>query len=233
VNPFGRAAPAWREEINMLKRSLRWFAVAFLAAALAVPAFAAPAAQAPQQVVQSIADELAGSIQGHQAELRKHPDQVIKIIDRIVLPHFDMDYAALLVLGRHAREATPAQRVAFSRAFYDALTHRYAEGLVAYTRGAVKVLPAQAPLDQRRTIVRTQVQLASGKDLSVDYAFRKTSSGEWKAYDVIIEGISYITNYRNQVDAEIRKEGIDGLIKRLQTQGAAAINEMKTEDGEH
>jgi len=217
----------------MLKRSLRWLAVTFAAAAFSVPAFAAPAEQAPQRIVQSIADQLANAIQGHQAELRKDPDQVIKIIDRIVLPHFDMDYAALLVLGRHAREATPAQRVAFSRAFYDALTHRYAEGLVAYTSGAVKVLPAQGPLDQRRTIVRTQVQLASGKNLSVDYAFRKTSSGEWKAYDVIIEGISYITNYRNQVDAEIQKEGIEGLIKRLQTQGAAAINEMKKEGGGH
>ena len=217
----------------MLKRPLRWLAAAFALAAFAVPAFAAPAEQAPQQIVQSIADQLATAVQGHQAELRKNPDQVIKIIDRIVLPHFDMDYAALLVLGRHARDATPAQRVAFSRAFYDALTHRYAEGLVAYTRGAVKVLPGQGPLDQRRTIVRTQVQLASGKNLSVDYAFRKTSSGEWKAYDVIIEGISYITNYRNQVDAEIQKEGIDGLIKRLQTQGAAAINQMKKEGGGH
>ncbi|HET7591387.1 MAG TPA: ABC transporter substrate-binding protein [Rhodanobacteraceae bacterium] len=216
----------------MPKRFIPLF-LAFALAALAAPAVAAPTGQAPQQVVQSIADKLADAIQGRQAELRQNPDEVIKIIDGIVLPHFDMDYAALLVLGPHAREATPAQRVAFTRAFYKALTHRYAEGLVAYTRGAVKVLPAQGPLDQRRTIVRTQVQLASGKNLSVDYAFRKTSSGEWKAYDVIIEGISYITNYRNQVDAEIQKEGIDGLIKRLQTQGAAAINEMKKEGGGH
>jgi phospholipid transport system substrate-binding protein len=215
----------------MPKRFIPLF-LAFALAALA-PAVAAPTDQAPQLVVQSIADKLADAIQGRQAELRQNPDEVIKIIDGIVLPHFDMDYAALLVLGPHAREATPAQRVAFTRAFYKALTHRYAEGLVAYTRGAVKVLPAQGPLDQRRTIVRTQVQLASGKNLSVDYAFRKTSSGEWKAYDVIIEGISYITNYRNQVDAEIQKEGIDGLIKRLQTQGAAAINEMKKEGGGH
>jgi phospholipid transport system substrate-binding protein len=215
----------------MPKRFIPFF-LAFALAALA-PAVAAPTDQAPQLVVQSIADKLADAIQGRQAELRQNPDEVIKIIDGIVLPHFDMDYAALLVLGPHAREATPAQRVAFTRAFYKALTHRYAEGLVAYTRGAVKVLPAQGPLDQRRTIVRTQVQLASGKNLSVDYAFRKTSSGEWKAYDVIIEGISYITNYRNQVDAEIQKEGIDGLIKRLQTQGAAAINEMKKEGGGH
>jgi phospholipid transport system substrate-binding protein len=198
-------------------------------AACAVPAFAAD--QSPQQIVQSIADQLGQAIQGHQAELRQNPEQMIKIIDGIVLPHFDMDYASLLVLGRHAREATPAQRVAFARAFYNALTHRYAEGLVAYTRGSVKVLPAQGSLDQRRTIVRTQVLLTSGKNLSVDYAFRKTASGEWKAYDVIIEGISYITNYRNQVDAEIQKEGIDGLIKRLQTEGAGAIDQMKQDNG--
>lgn len=214
----------------MLKRSMLLLFVMFLGAASATPALAA-AAQTPQQIVQSIADGLGQAIQGHQAELRQNPEQVIKIIDGIVLPHFDIDYASLLVLGRHAREATPAQRVAFAHAFYNALTHRYAEGLVAYTRGAVKVLPAEGPLDQRRTIVRTQVMLASGKSLSVDYAFRKTASDEWKAYDVIIEGISYITNYRNQVDAEIRKEGIDGLIKRLQTEGAGAIDQMKQDAG--
>ncbi|HLI18371.1 MAG TPA: ABC transporter substrate-binding protein [Rhodanobacteraceae bacterium] len=216
----------------MVKRFLLLFAALLVAVAFAAPSSAA-AEQTPQQIVQSIADQLGTAIQGHQAELRQHPDQVIKIIDDVVLPHFDMDYASLLVLGRYAREATPAQRVAFARAFYNALTHRYAEGLVAYTRGSVKVLPAQGPLDQRRTIVRTQVLLDSGKSLSVDYAFRKTSSGEWKAYDVIIEGISYITNYRNQVAAEIQKEGIDGLIKRLQTQGAGAIEQMKKQDGGH
>ena len=216
----------------MLKQSIRLLTAMLLALAFAVPALAA-GEQAPQQIVQSIADQLGTAIQGRQAELHQHPDEVIKIIDDIVLPHFDMDYASLLVLGRHARDATPAQRVAFARAFYDALTRRYAEGLVAYTRGSVKVLPAQGPLDQRRTIVRTQVLLTSGKNLSVDYAFRKTAAGEWKAYDVIIEGISYITNYRNQVDAEIQKEGIDGLIKRLQTEGAGAIDQMKQQDGGH
>lgn len=206
----------------MLKRCMLLFAAMVLGAAFTAPAFAADP-PTPQQIVQSIADQLGDAIQGHQAELRQHPEQVVKIIDGIVLPHFDTDYASLLVLGRHAREATPAQRVAFARAFYDALTRRYAEGLVAYTRGSVKVLPATGPLDKRRTIVRTTVLLASGKNLSVDYAFRKTASGEWKAYDVIVEGISYITNYRNQVDAEIQQVGIDGLIKRLQTEGTGAI----------
>jgi phospholipid transport system substrate-binding protein len=216
----------------MLKRSILLLVLACACLLAGTPAFAA-AAQTPQQIVQSIADQLGQAIQGHQTELRQNPEQMVKIIDGIVLPHFDTDYASLLVLGKHARQATPAQRVAFAKAFYDALTRRYAEGLIAYTRGSVKVLPAQGPLDQRRTVVRTTVLLASGKSLSVDYAFRKTAAGDWKAYDVIIEGISYITNYRNQVDAEIQKEGIDGLIKRLQTQGAGAVDEMQSQDGGH
>ena len=81
-------------------------------------------------------------------------------------------------------------------------------------------------------MVRTQVMLEDGKSLSVDYVFRRTSSGEWKAYDVVIEGISYVTNYRNQVDAEIQKEGIEGLIKRLESQGATAIDQLQQQAGQ-
>ncbi|HET7161805.1 MAG TPA: ABC transporter substrate-binding protein, partial [Rhodanobacteraceae bacterium] len=86
----------------MLKRSIRLLATMLLVAVFAAPAIAA-AEQTPQQIVQSIADPLGNAIQGRQAELHKNPDDVIKIIDAIVLPHFDMDYASLLVLGRHAR----------------------------------------------------------------------------------------------------------------------------------
>ena len=214
----------------MLRYGMSLLAAGWMAL-VAAPAVSAATAQTPQAIVQSIADQLGDAIEGHQAEFREQPDRLIKLIDGIVLPHFDMDYASLLVLGRHAREATPAQRVAFAKAFYNALTRRYAEGLVAYTRGSVKVLPAAGPLDARRTIVRTEVQLGGGNNLSVDYVFRKTSTGEWKAYDVIVAGISYITNYRSQVDAEIRQEGIDGLIKRLQTGGAGVVDTMTPAPG--
>ena len=70
-------------------------------------------------------------------------------------------------------------------------------------------------------------QLLSGKTVAVDYAFRKSGDGEWKAYDVIIEGISYITNYRNQVAAEIKATSLDALIERLETQGAKALESME------
>ncbi|TAH45640.1 MAG: ABC transporter substrate-binding protein [Gammaproteobacteria bacterium] len=188
--------------------------------------FAHAADLAPDQVVQKIADDLANSIGAHREELKADRDRLIREIDAILLPHFDIEYASLLVLGRNAREATPQQRSRFARAFYNSIAHRYAEGLLNYTRGNVRVLPFKGELNAKRTIVRTQVILDDGKSVAVDYAFRQAASGEWKAYDVIIEGISYITNYRNQVAAEIQATSLDSLIVRLETQGEKALESL-------
>jgi len=207
-------------------------AVAF-GTVIAAPVFAQDATQGaatqqtPVQVVQQVSDDLAKAIDGHQQELKNNREKLIGVIDSAFLPHFDIDYASILVLGQHAREATPEQRARFAKAFYNSITHRYAEGLLDYTKGRVKVLPFSGDLNDKRTIVRSQVVMDDGKTVAVDYAFRKDKNGVWKAYDVIIEGISYITNYRNQVDAEIRKVGIDKLTSNLETQGDQALKEME------
>ena len=183
----------------------------------------------PDQVVQAIADDLSKAIEGHQTELKSDREKLIKLIDGIVLPHFDIDYASILVLGQNARTASPEQRARFAKAMYNSITHRYAEGLLKYTEGRVKVLPFEGELNDKRTLVRTQVVLDDGKLVPVDYAFRKTSQGDWKAYDVIIEGISYVTNYRNQVAEEIQKSSLDALTARLESQGAKALESMDSE----
>lgn len=198
-----------------------------LAGLFAVPAVAAD--RTPDQIAQSIVDDLGAAIEGHRDELQNDRGKLIDVIDDVFLPHFDLDYATILVLGQNAKTATPDQRSRFAKAFYNSLTHKYAEGLLNFSRGAVKVLPSRGDLNSKRTIARTQITLDDGKLASVDFAFRKTSAGQWKAYDVIIEGISYITNYRNQVAAEIQKSGIEGLIKRLETQGDAALETMEKE----
>lgn len=199
--------------------------MALLLSAWAVPLHAAPAT--PDQLVQEIADELATALEGRRDELKSDRAELIRTIDGILLPRFDIDYASLLVLGREARSATPAQRSRFARAFYQSIAHRYAEGLLNYSRGSVRVLPLQGALNEKRTIVRTQVVLDDGKLLPVDYAFRKTRDGDWKAYDVIIEGISYITNYRNQVAAEISKTSLDALIERLESGGEDVLDQLE------
>lgn len=184
----------------------------------------------PNQVVQGIVDDLGKTMQSRQDELKGNRDALLKTIDSIVLPHFDIDYASILVLGQNARSASPAQRARFAKAMYNSITHRYAEGLLKYTEGRVKVLPFNGQLNDKRTLVRTQVVLDDGKVVPVDYAFRKTRDGQWKAYDVIIEGISYVTNYRNQVAAEIAKSSLDALTTRLESQGANALETMEKND---
>src|SRR5581483_930531 len=197
--------------------------VLFLGAAAAAHADS----PAPNQVVQGIVDDLGKTMETRRAELTHDREALLKVIDGIVLPHFDIDYASILVLGQNARSATPEQRARFAHAMYNSITHRHAEGLLKYTEGRVKVLPFQGELNDKRTLVRTQVVLDDGKLVPVDYAFRKTKDGDWKAYDVIIEGISYVTNYRNQVAAEIQKSGLDALTQRLETQGASALETME------
>jgi len=196
-----------------------------LCVATAVPARAEPAS--PNQVVQGIVDELGKTMESRRAELQANREALLKTIDGIVLPHFDIDYASILVLGQNARTASPEQRARFAHAMYNSITHRYAEGLLKYTEGRVRVLPFDSELNDKRTLVRTQVVLDDGKVVPVDYAFRKTKDGEWKAYDVIIEGISYVTNYRNQVAAEIAKSSLDALTTRLETQGAKALEKLE------
>jgi len=208
-----------------MQRMIAWAAALCFGFGIAGPVQAAPLL--PAEVVQKIADELAGTIGARREELRNDREKLIREIDGILLPHFDIDYASLLVLGQSARTASAEQRSRFARAFYNSIAHRYAEGLLNYTRGNVRVLPFNAELNDKRTIVRTQVILDDGKTVAVDYAFRKASDGDWKAYDVIIEGISYITNYRNQVAAEIKASSLDALIVRLETQGEKALEGME------
>jgi phospholipid transport system substrate-binding protein len=198
-----------------------------LCALIFAVASSAHAETAPNQVVQGIVDDLGKTMETRRAELQKDREALLKAIDSIVLPHFDIDYASILVLGQNARNASPEQRARFAHAMYNSITHRYAEGLLKYTEGRVKVLPFQGELNDKRTLVRTQVVLDDGKVVPVDYAFRKTKDGDWKAYDVIIEGISYVTNYRNQVAAEIQKSSLDALTQRLESQGAKALESME------
>jgi phospholipid transport system substrate-binding protein len=181
--------------------------------------------------VQKIADDLANTIGSRREELKNNHEKLVEEIDDILLPHFDIDYASILVLGQSARSSSPEQRSRFAKAFYNSIAHRYAEGLLNYTRGNVRVMPFKGELNDKRTIVRTEVVLDDGKTIGVDYAFRKSNSGDWKAYDVIIEGISYITNYRNQVAAEIKASSLESLITRLETQGEKALESMEKKQG--
>ncbi|HET7922436.1 MAG TPA: ABC transporter substrate-binding protein [Gammaproteobacteria bacterium] len=170
----------------------------------------------PDQIVRETATQMFAVINGHKTELKQHPDRLFDLIGNILLPHFDFDYSARLVLGRYWRSATPAQRKAFADAFYKFLVHSYASGMLKgnYSERNIEIEPWRGTDSDTRALIRSKVLRENAAPVEVDYAMVRTKEG-WKAFDVTIEGISYVMNYRNQFGQEIAEHGLDALIKRL------------------
>lgn len=174
----------------------------------------------PDQVVTETAETLAKHIEGKQAWLAAHPADLYKLVDQVFLPVFDTEYAGRLVLGKNWRTATPEQRKKFIDTFYDFLLHSYARHVLRFERDKVRILPASSAVpDPRNTVVKSTMQLEDGTTLPVSYSLHQTKDG-WRAFDVRIEGISYVQNYRNQFNAEISAKGIDAVIARLEADAA-------------
>lgn len=197
-----------------------WIAAA--AALLACTAFAAEDAKqlGPHELVTKVAEETLRDLDANREEYRKDPSKVREIVDKNMLPHFDTRYAAQLVLGKHWRNATPEQRERFIQAFYQTLLQNYGEALVDFTPDRLRILPFQGDLDAKVVTVRSEVRRDNGQRVPVNYSLRKTPDG-WKAYDVQIEGISYVKSFRTDFASEIQQRGLDSVIKRLEQQVAS------------
>jgi phospholipid transport system substrate-binding protein len=163
-------------------------------AADAAPAKAAPTAvdaSGPSELIESSANILLSGIDAHRAEFRKDPTGLYKLVGETLLPNFDTPYSAQLVLGTHWRTATPDQRKRFVDAFYHSLLYTYGDAMIDFTADRLRVIPTKvAPTDERAT-VRTEIKRSNGTKVAVGYSLRKVN-GVWKAWDVVIDGISYV-----------------------------------------
>ncbi|MFZ9872411.1 MAG: MlaC/ttg2D family ABC transporter substrate-binding protein [Steroidobacteraceae bacterium] len=174
-------------------------------------------ASEPNALIDTAANAMVTELESRRAELRKDPAKLGELVDRILLPHFDVNHAARLVLGRHWRTATPEQRQQFIDAFYGSLMSNYGDALLEFTGDRIKVLPTPVPADAVSASVRTEVRRSNGTRVPVNYSLRKTEAG-WKVWDVVIEGISYVKSFREDFGAEIDQKGLDAVIQRLQAQ---------------
>ncbi len=175
----------------------------------------------PSQLIESSANILLSGIDARRAEFRKDPTGLYELVANTLLPHFDTPYAAQLVLGQHWRNATPEQRKRFVDAFYKSLLYTYGDAMVDFTGDRLKVLPTKVePTDERAT-VRTEIKRSNGTKVGVNYSLRKVN-GEWKAWDVVIDGISYVKSYREDYGAEVQQNGLDAVITRLEAKAQSA-----------
>lgn len=188
---------------------------------LATPAYAAPAAEVsqagPQEMISDVSSRLFAALESNRAALRKSPEAINPIVDRILLPHFDAEYATQLVLARHWSDASAEQRQHFVEAFHSALLRTYGSALINVTADRMRVLPYRGAADANEATVHTEVTRDGGSIVHVDYRLRETPDG-WKAFDVIIEGISYVRSYRTDLDSEIAAKGLDAVIARMEKQ---------------
>jgi phospholipid transport system substrate-binding protein len=172
------------------------------------------AVASPNDVIADASLLLQQYLENRKAELTENREALYVLVDEILLPRFDRKLAAQLVLGKHWRTADAAQKTRFVDAFYATLLHRYADGILQFDLGRLEILPYRGDETKIRTKVRTKVRLDDGTEVPVDYSLVKRPDG-WLFYDVVIEGISYVRNFRAEVDSEINATSLEAVINRL------------------
>ncbi len=185
--------------------------LAGLAIAQSPPAIIA----SPDAVVQETAKLLDQSVEGRRDELKKDKSALYALIDEILLPRFDRRYAAQLVLARHWRTASEEQRDQFIDAFYNNMMRLYAEAVLDFNIGRMEVFPFRGDATKKRVKVKTTMRLDNGTKVPVNYGLVRRDAG-WKMFDVEIENISYVRNFKAELNTEIQVEGLDGVIARLE-----------------
>jgi phospholipid transport system substrate-binding protein len=205
----------------VLAAALGALAAAVAFAPLLVPAAHADAqaeTQGPQELMESVSKRMFEALDANRAAIKKDSEKAFPLVDTILLPNFDTEYAAQLVLAQNWRTATPDQQKRFVDALYRALLKTYGGAIADFTADRLKLLPFRGDPAATQATVRTLVTRSSGTVVPVDYRLRKTANG-WKAFDVIIEGISYVKNYRTDLGAEVSQKGLDAVIARLEHEG--------------
>jgi phospholipid transport system substrate-binding protein len=176
---------------------------------------AGAAAASPSQVVEEVAQNILKALDADRETYRKNPVKREQLMSQYLLPHLETERAAQLVLGQHWRTATPDQRKRFIDAFYHSMLTNYGIAIAEFTGNRLKVYPSVVEPGKTRTTVRSEIKRDSGAPVSVNYQMELTEHG-WQAYDVSIDGISYVKSYRDDFAAQIDAQGLDAVITRLE-----------------
>jgi len=179
--------------------------------------FAQPEGNDPVSLVTNTTNSIFSKVDENFEAYEADPESLQALIRSDLMPLLDVHYSARLILGRAGRGLEKAKVDEFSDAMINLLITRYSDGLLQFrSKEPLWVLPQRGELNEKITRVRTRVKLPSGGEAPIDYAFHKTPEG-WKAFDVIVEGISYVTTFRNQIMPDVQANGIDSVIARLTT----------------
>lgn len=159
--------------------------------------------------------------------LKNDPDRIYKIINDYILPHLDNVTMAKLALGKNWKKATKEQKLEFVGEFQNLLVRTYSKSLIEFKDQEIKYFPVKLAADARKTSVKAEVIQPGGPSIPMAYRMR-VKNNAWKVYDIKIDGISLVTSYRGTFTQEIRKSGMDGLLKYLHDKNSKLIAKVET-----
>jgi phospholipid transport system substrate-binding protein len=171
------------------------------------------AGASPEEVIQHTTDEVLGRVRAEEAALKADTRKLYGLVNELIIPHFDFETASRLVLGKHWRAADDTQRARFVDAFKELLVRTYANALFQYVDETIVYKSTQS--DGPTVVVRTEVTQQGAHPIPVNYRMHQ-KNGEWKAFDVFVDGISLVVTYRGDFGSRVSQAGLDGLISDLE-----------------
>jgi phospholipid transport system substrate-binding protein len=181
------------------------------------------AAEAPDELVKRTADDVLAIVKTDKDIQAGDQQKLFALAEEKILPNFNFDRVSRLVLGKNWTKATADQKVAFQKEFKTLLLRTYATALSKYKNQTIDYKPFKLVDGSPTATVKTAIQQPGGQPIGVDYSLEKQTDSSWKVYDIIIEGVSLVTNYRSQFAQEIRQNGLDSLIKKLGDKNKVAL----------
>jgi len=177
----------------------------------------------PEELAKATTQKLLAELNGKQQALQNDPSQIFDLVEKIVLPHFDFDKMAKLVLGRHWQNVSDAQRKSFTEQFKNLLVRTYSISLMYYSGQKIIIQPVNQQPDDRRVSVIVEVENPkNGQMIPLESELYLRDDG-WKVFNVKIDGVSMVTNYRSSFDTEIQQKGIEALIADLTQKAEQAL----------
>lgn len=166
-------------------------------------------------LIKQTSEQVLSALEKNSKAYEEDPDKIYQLVNDIILPHLDFKAMSRLALGKNWRKATDDQQDRFVEAFKEMLIRTYSKSLTEYAGQKLEFLPYQSPEKGDKTVVvRTQIQQDTGPVIPIDYRLR-IKDDQWKVFDIKIDGISLVTNYRSSFDSDVNRVGMDGLIDKL------------------
>jgi phospholipid transport system substrate-binding protein len=177
---------------------------------------------APDVMLKQTSDEVIAVLKEKREQLKDDPDLVYDLVHEYILPHLDEVTIAKLALGKNWREATREQKLEFIDEFRNLLIRTYGKSLSEFSDQQINYFPVRLKQGEEKVVVKSEVLQPGGPSIPVAYRMR-IKDDAWKVYDLSIDGVSLVTSYRGTFDQEVRKGGIDGLLKYLKNRNTTKV----------